>query len=77
MGHIYIEMFNTKLINISKLAQMAKVPYFQIYRRQNGETKRELPTNTRTKLFNTLWKEVKVIANDLGFEVTANRKEDQ
>lgn len=71
-----MKMFNTKLINISKLAQMAKVPYFQIYRRRLGETKRQLPANTRTKLFNTLWKEVKIIANDLGFDVTATRKED-
>lgn len=69
-------MFNSKLIKISRLADLAKVPYFQIYRRQNGNTKTELPLNTRTKLFNALWREVKIIANDLGFEVTANRKED-
>lgn len=71
-----MKMFNTKLINISKLAQTAKVPYFQIYRRQNGETKRDLPLNTRTKLFNALWKDVKAIADALGFEVSATRKED-
>jgi hypothetical protein len=68
-------MFNSKLINISKLAQKAGVPYFQIYRRQNGETQKELPPNTRTKLFNALWKEVKDIADDLGFTVTATRKD--
>jgi hypothetical protein len=69
-------MFKTKFIKITELAKSAKVPYFQIYRRQNGETKRELPVNTRTKIFNAFWKEVKAFADVLGFDVTATRRED-
>jgi hypothetical protein len=61
---------------MSRLAKKAGVPYFQIYRRQTGETKRKLSPNDRTRLFNALLKDVKVIAKDLGFEVSANRKAD-
>lgn len=64
------------MINIRKLSELAKVPYFMIYRWKTGERKRYLPLNVRTKVFNALWKDVKAIAEDLGFEVTATRKED-
>ncbi len=70
-------MLNSKIINISKLAEAAKIPYFRIYRRKSGETKKSLDVKDETKLFNALMREVKAYADDLGFEVNFNRKEDQ
>lgn len=76
MHYIYVMDNTSKIINIAKLAKAADVSYFQIYRRNNGETSKPLDPKSRTRLFNALMKDVKAFAKELGFEVTFRRTED-
>lgn len=61
--------FNSKIISVRALCELAKVDYFVLYRRKTGVYKTDMKTNVRTRLVNALIKDIEPFINDLGFEV--------
>lgn len=67
--------FICKTINLKALCEMAKINYHRIYWRTQGEPKGQLPLIDRTKVANTLIKDIKPFLADLGFDVDITPKE--
>lgn len=67
----------TELISLRRLCELAKVNYFNIWRRQSGATKTtQIDKDDRAKLANALVKDLNGFVNDLGFEIHIRRKAD-
>lgn len=61
--------FNSKIISLQALSDMAGVNYFTVYRRRYGIYKSDIPLTKRTKLANAIMKDIGPFMNDLGFEI--------
>jgi hypothetical protein len=67
--------FKTKLINLKALAENSDVSIHKLYNRRHSETKKPLDLVDKTKLLNTLTKEVTKFSKDLGFTVEITLQE--
>jgi hypothetical protein len=68
--------FNSEVISVRELAELADVRYYDILRRQNGVYRSELDANTKTKIANALVNDIKSFFADLGYKVSITQKVD-
>lgn len=69
--------FQSKLINLKELSRLSGVPYHLLNGTKIGRTgkRKKMPQTDKTKLANTMVKELNEFVADIGFEITLNRKE--
>lgn len=69
--------FQTKIINLKRLADISGISYNTLYGMKIGRTGKRTPMSAadKTKLANALMKELKITFVDLGFEINLNRTE--
>lgn len=62
--------FQSTVISLRRLAELAKINYFVIYRRRTGAYKSDIQPNDKTRIANALIKDIAPFLSDLGYDVT-------
>ena len=66
----------TKILRLTELARLSKVSFHKIYFRHHGTVKGEMTLKDRTKIINTIYKELGPFFDAMGFKMTFTKKEE-
>ena len=67
-------IFHSDLISLKQLALKSGINYYKIYRRKQGQYKKPLTLNQRTKMANAIVDDMAPFFKDLGFDMSIRQR---